>query len=198
MTPVWHEVGFRLSLPTGPGTKLIFICSLSKSRENEFPFQLFSIVRVQACLIFFLFSLTGLDPQIVIVLPKQISLERALPPPEKMHAGVRDRCAQTRTIPRQRRGEQCAPTYRHANSFSPLSGKKMDSLNSLALNKRIKLFYNIGICTSCLAFSLQTPPITKKQKQKRSKISFIPLLSSRGQPIISRSHGKGRNIPIIA
>ena len=83
MTPVWHEVGFRLSLPTGPGTKLIFICSLSKSRENEFPFQLFSIVRVQACLIFFLFSLTGLDPQIVIVLPKQISLERALPPPRK-------------------------------------------------------------------------------------------------------------------
>ena len=196
MTPVWHEVGFRLSLPTGPGTKLIFICSLSKSRENEFPFQLFSIVRVQACLIFFfVFPHRSRSPNSNCLAKTNFSREGPAPP-EKMHAGVRDRCAQTRTIPRQRRGEQCAPTYRHANSFSPLSGKKMDSLNSLALNKRIKLFYNIGICTSCLAFSLQTPPITKKQK--RSKVSFIPLLSSRGQPIISRSHGKGRNIPIIA
>ena len=127
--------------------------------------------------LFFLFSLTGLDPQIVIVLPKQISLERALPPPEKMHAGVRDRCAQTRTIPRQRRGEQCAPTYRHANSFSPLSGKKMDSLNSLALNKKNQTFIQYWYLHFFFSFFPANPTDNQKTKKEQSFFHPPPLLS---------------------
>ena len=104
MTPAWHEVGFRLSLPTGPGTKLILSALFQKAEKMSSHFNFSPLCVFKHVPGLFDFPSPVSIPKLQLSCQNKFLWRGPCPSPEKMHAGVRDRCVQTRTIPRQRRG----------------------------------------------------------------------------------------------